>query len=104
MSVKYTYTLHPESKNQPIEITNGKYKGIVFDVERVSFYEKNDHPHIKFDYNVLVGEDPQTSEFHNIAGDIVVDILEREFKDGQPGILVSENDHREIDSNKSNQK
>jgi len=102
MSVEYTYTTHPESNNQPVEITSGEYRGMVFDVGRVSFYEKDDQHHIKFDYNVLVGEDPHTEEFNTLIGDIVVDILEREFKDGTPGTLVSNNDYRTIDPDKPN--
>ena len=53
---------------------------------------------MKFDYDVLDGEDPNTEEFTNLLGDIVVDILEREFKTTQQGVFVNESDYRKDDT------
>jgi hypothetical protein len=96
--LEYTYVNHPkaeEANQQAILIKNNDYKDVVFMYGKVSFYEISDTPHIKFDYNVLEGEDPASEEFLNLLGDIVVDIMEREFKDNKQGVLVDESDYRE---------
>ena len=103
--LEYTYVHHPSSeKRQAIKINNGEYEGLVFHYNQVSFYEKDDVPHVKFDYDILSeDEDPQTEEFTNLLGDIVVDILEREFKRSKDGVLVDESDYREDDTEKSSE-
>ena len=100
--LEYTYVHHPFSEEkQAIKINNGEYEGIVFHYNQVSFYEKDDTPHVKFDYDVLDGEDPNTEEFTNLLGDIVVDILEREFKTTQQGVFVNESDYRKDNTEES---
>tara|TARA_R100001594_G_scaffold145584_1_gene195911 strand:+ start:1924 stop:2238 length:315 start_codon:yes stop_codon:yes gene_type:complete len=102
--LEYTYVNHPAAeKNQAIKIKNNDYKDIVFTFGRVSFYEVDDTPHIKFDYNVLEGEDPETEDFINLLGDIVVDIMEREFKLKEQGVFVDESDYRENDTKESSE-
>ena len=100
--LEYTYVQHPAAeKKQAIKINSGEYEGIVFHYNQVSFYEEDDVPHIKFDYDILKGEDPNTEEFTNLLGDIVVDILEREFKRSNDGVFVDESDYRENDTKES---
>ena len=100
--LEYTYVNHPSSeKRQAIKINTGEYAGILFHYNQVSFYEENDTPHVKFDYDILEGEDPNTEEFTELLGDIVVDILEREFNRSQDGVLVDESDYRKDDSKES---
>tara|TARA_R110002167_G_scaffold42427_3_gene128768 strand:+ start:373 stop:687 length:315 start_codon:yes stop_codon:yes gene_type:complete len=97
--LEYTYVQHPASeKRQAIKISTGEYEGIVFHYNQVSFYEEEDTPHVKFDYDILSGNDPHTEEFTNLLGDIVVDILEREFNTAEQGVLVDESDYREDDT------
>ncbi len=97
--LEYTYVNHPASeKRQAIKINTGEYAGIVFHYNQVSFYEEDDTPHVKFDYDILNGDDPNTEEFTNLLGDIVVDILEREFKTAEQGVLVDESDYRKDDT------
>tara|TARA_Y100000593_G_scaffold58964_1_gene109362 strand:- start:1260 stop:1574 length:315 start_codon:yes stop_codon:yes gene_type:complete len=100
--LEYTYVNHPAAeKNQAIKIKNSEYGNIVFTFGKVSFYEVDDTPHIKFDYNVLEGEDPESEDFTNLLGDIVVDILEREFKSTDEGVFVDESDYRKDDTEQS---
>ena len=97
--LEYTYVKHPSATtNQAIKIKNNEYEDIVFTYGQVSFYEVEDTPHIKFDYEVLEGEDPKSEEFINLLGDIVVDILEREFKSNEEGVFVDESDYRKNDT------
>ena len=103
--LEYTYVNHPAAeKKQAIEIKNGEYAGIVFHYNQVSFFEEDDTPHVKFDYDILKGTDPNTEEFTNLLGDIVVDILEREFKRSSGGVLVDESDYRENDTKEPSKK
>ena len=102
--LEYTYVNHPAAeKKQAIEIKNGEYAGIVFHYNQVSFYEQDDVPHIKFDYDILNEdkEDPQTEDFNNLLGDIVVDIMEREFSRSKDGVFVDESDYREDNTKES---
>jgi len=99
--LEYTYVNHPASKQnqQAIQIKNNEYKGVVFTFGQVSFYEVDDTPHIKFDYNVLEGEDPKSEDFTELLGDIVVDILEREFEsNNEQGVFVDASDYRKDDT------
>ena len=97
--LEYTYVSHPASeKRQAIKINNGEYAGVVFHYNQVSFYEEDDTPHVKFDYDILNGDDPNNEEFTTVLGDIVVDILEREFKSKEQGVFVDESDYRENDT------
>ncbi len=105
--LEYTYVHHPFSEEkQAIKINNGEYAGIVFHYNHVSFYEQDDVPHIKFDYDILNEdkEDPQTDDFTNLLGDIVVDIMEREFKRSNEGVLVDESDYRKDDTKEPSEK
>ena len=102
--LEYTYVNHPASENnQAIKIKNSDFGNIVFTFGRVSFYEVGDTPHIKFDYNVLEGEDPSSEEFTNLLGDIVVDIMQREFESQEDGVFVDESDYREDNTKESSE-
>ena len=93
--VKYTYVIHElATDNQAIKILDGEYKNKIFTFGHVSFYEKDDEPYLKFDYTVIESDDPKTEDFVNVLGDIVVDILEREFKDKPDGVFVDDTDYR----------
>ena len=102
--LEYTYVPHPFSEEkQAIKINSGEYEGIVFHYNQVSFYEQDDVPHIKFDYDILNQdkEDPKTEDFTNLLGDIVVDIMEREFNRSNDGVFVDESDYRENNTKES---
>ena len=96
--LEYTYVKHPSATNQAIKIKTNEYKDVVFTFGQVSFYEVEDTPHIKFDYDVLEGEDPKSEDFINLLGDIVVDILQREFESNKEGVFVDESDYRKDDT------
>ena len=97
--LEYTYVNHPSATtNQAIKIKTNEYKDVVFTYGQVSFYEVEDTPHIKFDYDVLEGEDPKSEDFINLLGDIVVDILQREFESNKEGVFVDESDYRKDDT------
>lgn len=98
--LKYTYVPHElAEENQAIKIIKGKHKNTIFTFGRISFYEveNDERPHLKFDYSVLEGEDPKDEEFINTLGDIVVDILEREFKENgnKNGVFVNDAEYRQ---------
>ena len=101
--IKYTFAQHDNAKTQPIKIVNGEYAELIFSVNRVQFYEKNDRHHLEFDYNMLEGEDPKTEEFHEIVGDIISDSLDKELRNNPEGVFVNDEDYREINSNKSSE-
>jgi len=103
--VKYTYVIHELAEdNQAIKILDGEYKNTIFTFGHVSFYEKGDTPHIKFDYNVIEGEDPKTEDFVNALGDMVIDILDREFKENSDGVFVDDSDYRKDNTTQSSEK
>ena len=47
---------------------------------------------------MLEGEDPKSEDFINLLGDIVVDILQREFESNKEGVFVDESDYRKDDT------
>jgi len=101
--VKYTYVIHElATDNQAIKILDGKYKNKIITFGHVSFYEKDDEPHLKFDYDVIESDDPKTKDFVNVLGDIVVDTLEREFKNNPNGVFVDDTDYRKDNTTQSN--
>ena len=100
--LSYTYVPHElAEENQAIKIIKGKHKNIIFTFGHVSFDEEDGVPHLKFDYDVLEGTDPSNEEFNNILGDIVVDILEREFKEKSDGVFVNDTNDRENNTTQS---
>ena len=103
--VKYTYVVHEEAiENQAIKILDGKYKNIIFTFGRVSFFEENDNPHVEFDYEVIEGKDSKTDNFVNTLGDMVIDILDREFKKNPDGVFVDDADYRKDNTTQPSEK
>ena len=103
--VKYTYVIHElATENQAIKILDGKYRNTIFTFGRVSFSEEKDGPHVEFNYEVIEGEDLKTSDFVNTLGDMVIDILEREFKKNPDGVFVDDADYREDNTTQPSEK
>lgn len=82
----YRFQQAPMSDNTWVEITSGKYSGIVFSYGTVRFEHEIGYPKLSFEYNVLhSGEHDlhgliRDDEFVTIIGDILTDII---IKDGQ---------------------
>ena len=97
--VQYTYVDGNEQQN--IKILSGVLTGVVFEYGSVKFSEENDSVNVNFDYNLI--ENPNEAEVlpHQVTkvfGDIIMDVLEREMKQG--GLEDGAND-RENDSTES---
>jgi hypothetical protein len=100
-SIEYTFVQNDNAETQPIKIINGEYTGLIFSVDRVQFFEKNDRHHLEFDYNMIEGDDPKDEEFHQTVGDIISDILDKELMNNPEGVFVSDEDYRKSNTNKS---
>lgn len=62
-----------------IEILEGKYKGIQYTYGTVK--PLDDNAVLKFSYDLVEGEVEDKDDFHNILGDILVNIVMRDDED-----------------------
>lgn len=64
--------------DQWIEITSGKYEGVVYKYGKVQLIEEGDQLRIKFDYH-LPGEKtvPDDQQFIDIIGPILTELIEQ---------------------------
>ncbi len=96
---QYTYVDGNEQQN--IKILSGEFTGVVFEYGSVKFLEENDSIRVDFDYNLIENPNEVEVKPHQVTtvfGDIIMDVLEREMKQG--GLEDGGND-RENDSTES---
>lgn len=69
----------------PIEITNGKFKGIKYAYGRVAVEELKDTAKLSFEYDIFEGDitESTTEEFKKLTGDILLDILNEQLKNNE---------------------
>jgi len=71
-----------------IRLTEGKYKDIIYKYDKVKFAPKaNDNGEIplKFTYDIYLNPskvDVEDIEFRNYIGDILIELVEQQLKDG----------------------
>jgi hypothetical protein len=63
--------------DQWVELTDGPFRGLVYQYGRVNLLEEDDVLRIKFEYFMQDGHtDPNTQEFRNYIGDILVELID----------------------------
>ena len=85
----YKFEENSTSDPVPVIITEGKYSGIKYSYGSIKFEEEKDGMRLVFDYDILENttsfeksELDETEEFHNMLGDILVDIIGSELSRG----------------------
>jgi hypothetical protein len=68
-----------------IQIEEGKYKGVIYNYGKVQFNGEVDPPSMNFQYKILKSPPDvvEDSDFNDILGDILVDIIEEQLEQGE---------------------
>ena len=76
--VKYKFVKGASTQESAIRIDEGKYKDVILTFGKVGFHETKDECRLQFDYYIIENAERvvDDNEFKEIAGDILVDILE----------------------------
>ena len=84
---KYVFVLSPERKLQGIALKSGRYTGVIYEYDKVTFGEPEEETQDKkailgFQFNVLdpygfKKEDFEGQDFGVVIGDILVDIIDK---------------------------
>ena len=100
MSIKdqYVFITNKDENMQCIGIRKGKFEGVVYKYGKVSLGEetKDGNLPFRFEYDIVdsnnLPEEWFAEQFNNLAGDILVDILEDQVREGkvQFANLISE--------------
>ena len=85
---RYIFAQRQEDDFTCIKLTEGKYKDIIYRYDKVKFApEANDKGEIplKFTYDIYLNPnkvDVEDIEFRNYIGDILIELVEQQLKDG----------------------
>ena len=93
----YTYVEHKDTKAAAFKITDGKYVGAVWNYKNVKLplygddggmidLEEAEQLVLTFEYDVLYNptdEDLTTSEFRNVIGDILLEVIDASLEHDQ---------------------
>ena len=86
---RYTYAQREGEEFSCIKLTEGKYKDVVYHYGKVGFAKdenKDGTLPMKFDYTIKQNPNNldlnENVDFLNYIGDILIDILEQQLKDG----------------------
>tara|TARA_Y100000296_G_scaffold77452_1_gene99087 strand:+ start:397 stop:711 length:315 start_codon:yes stop_codon:yes gene_type:complete len=78
----------------PVIITEGKYEGISYSYGTIKFDDDDGEMKLNFDYDIVenpssfdVDELDSNDEFHNIMGDILIDIIGKELAENEKDFL-----------------
>ena len=89
---KYVFVQRSIDDFSCIKITEGEFKDVIFTYGHVKFAEKENTKGeipLKFDYNVqrnYENKDTNSQEFKNLIGDILVEVVEKQLKEGKLNI------------------
>ena len=89
----YVFAQREQDEISCIKIIIGEYKHVIYKYGRVQFAsEPNqlDQLPLKFDYEVMKNPnnvDTQTENFRHKIGDILVEVMEEQLKDGKLSII-----------------
>jgi len=89
----YVFAQREQDEFSCIKIIIGEYKDVIYKYGRVQFAsEPNqlDQLPLKFDYEVMKNPnnvDTQTENFRHKIGDILVEVMEEQLKDGKLSII-----------------
>lgn len=90
----YTFAENPAKDFAAIKIIQGPFEGVVYKYGRAQFGEEleNGEVRLQFEYTILYSpyREYDHEAFIQVAGDILVDILERKFVEGELPILPDE--------------
>ena len=89
MKERYSFVTNNEENWQCIGIKGGRFQGVVYKYGKVSVpekeNEKGDLP-LKFEYDIVdtngLPDEFFTEDFHELIGDILVDILDEQLNKG----------------------
>ena len=74
----YKFVVGNKSQESAIKVDEGKYEDVVFTFGKVGFHEAEGECRLQFDYYILDNAErvDDDDKFKEVAGDILVDILE----------------------------
>ena len=85
---RYVFAQRQEDDFTCLKLTEGKYKDIIYKYDKVKFApeanEKGEIP-LKFTYDIYLNPnkiDVEDIEFRNYIGDILIELVEQQLKDG----------------------
>jgi hypothetical protein len=84
MPVKYEIVVGEKTTESAVRIEEGQYKGVVLKYGKVGFHELEEECRLYFDYFLIKESDLVKDEDHfkEVAGDILVDLLENHLDEG----------------------
>lgn len=99
--ISYTFA-DTSGETQHLKILTGEYKGIVFAYNNVRIHEESQQARFQFTFDVLENPnlvDTSTESFTMVLGDILVDVIESQMKQGKDFLNETRgNDSKESDS------
>ena len=99
--ISYTFA-NTSGETQHLKILTGEYEGIVFAYNNVRIHEESQQARFQFTFDVLENPnlvDTSTESFTMVLGDILVDVIESQMKQGKDFLNETRrNDSKESDS------
>ena len=88
---KYVFVQREVDDFSCIKITDGPYEGVIYTYGQVKFAEKEvaGQLPLKFTYNVqrnINDVDTESEDFRNAIGDILIEVMEKQLKEGKLNI------------------
>jgi|TARA_E500000305_G_C3957066_1_gene205126 hypothetical protein len=85
--MKYKFVQGATTQESAIKIDEGKYKDVILTYGKVGLHETDNECRLQFDYYVVENSERVTddAEFKEVAGDILVDILENHTEEFEYG-------------------
>ena len=85
----YTFVQREDDDFSCIKILDGQYEGIIYKYNHVKFSQTENADGelpLKFTYDIMANpnkEDIKSTDFRNYIGDILVEVMEEQLKDGK---------------------
>ncbi len=85
--MKYKFVQGATTQESAIRIDEGKYKDVILTYGKVGFHETDNECRLQFDYYIVdnAERDIDDDEFKEVAGDILVDVLENHTEEFEYG-------------------
>ena len=84
---KYEIVDSKDGEESGIRLTNPDFGGLVIRFGKIGIHEEKEEAVLAFDYDILSGEVPtdpfKLQKLENELGDILVDLLENHFDEGE---------------------
>jgi hypothetical protein len=94
---EYQYTDNPHNTMGAVKIINGDFCGLAYQYGIVKFSEGKEDCSVNFTYEIIDNDKhfPENQEMKNAMGTILVDLLNRNYKDGYDNGTI---DTKQLDS------